>query len=74
MPTATITPDLPNIRCPTLVITTQDNPLYPLEKVRAWQTRIPRSKLLTVRGDSYHIAAPAQCARATLEFIRARSA
>ncbi len=75
VPTVDVTPDLPNIRCPTLVITTHDNPLYPLEKVQAWQSRIPNSELLTVPGDSYHIAAtaPAHCARATLEFIRSRS-
>lgn len=75
VPTVDVTPDLPNICCPTLVITTQDNPLYPLEKVQAWQSRIPNSELFTVPGDSYHIAATAsaQCARATLEFIRSRS-
>jgi pimeloyl-ACP methyl ester carboxylesterase len=72
VPSVDVTPDLPNIRCPTLVITTQDNPLYPLAKIQAWQSRIPRSELLTLPGDSYHIAAtaPEQCARATLEFIR----
>lgn len=72
VPKVDVTPDLPNIRCPTLVITTQDNPLYPLEKVRAWQSRIPRSELHIVPGDSYHVAAtaPAQCAQATLELIR----
>ena len=72
VPKVDVTPDLPNIRCPTLVITTQDNPLYPLEKVKAWQTRIPRSELFVVPGQSYHVAATAaaQCARATLDFIR----
>lgn len=64
--------DLPRIRCPTLVLTTERNPLYPLERVRAWQTLIPRSELCVVPGDSYHVAAtaPQACARATLEFIR----
>jgi pimeloyl-ACP methyl ester carboxylesterase len=71
VPNVDVTPDLPNIRCPTLVITTENNPLYPLEKVRAWQSRIPNSELLTVPGNSYHIAATAaaQCARGTLDFI-----
>jgi hypothetical protein len=33
---------------------------------------IPRSELLVLPGDSYHVAAsdPDACARATLEFIR----
>ena len=76
VPKVDVTPDLPNLRCPTLVITTRENPLYPLDKVQAWQRQIPRSELLTVPGDSFHIAAtaPAQCAKATLEFICAQSA
>ena len=71
VPKVDVTADLPQIRCPTMVITTEGNPLYPLETVRAWQSRIPRSKLLALPGDSYHVAAtsPAECARATLEFI-----
>ena len=71
VPKVDVTADLPNIHCPAMVITTEGNPLYPLEKVRAWQSRIPRSKLLALPGDSYHVAAtaPADCARATLEFI-----
>jgi len=71
VPKVDITPDLPNIRCPTLVVTTEGNPLYPVEKVRAWQGRIPHSKLLVLPGESYHVAAtsPAECARATLDFI-----
>jgi len=75
VPKVDVTPDLPNIRCPTLVLTTQGNPLYPLEKVRGWQSRIPRSELQQVPGDSYHVAATAaaQCAAATLRFIRAQA-
>ena len=72
VPGVDVTGDLPNIRCPTLVITTQDNPLYPVEKIKSWQTRIPRSELLVLPSRSYHVAATeaAQCARATLEFIK----
>ena len=71
LPILDVTGDLPNIRCPTLVITTQDNPLYPVEKMKAWQTRIPKSELLVIPSHSYHVAATAaqQCAKATLEFI-----
>lgn len=74
VPGVDVTPDLPNIQCPTLVITTTTNPLYPVEDVVAWQNRIPHSRLLTLPGDSYHIAAtaPVACARATLEFIGSR--
>jgi|ERR1043166_2447075 pimeloyl-ACP methyl ester carboxylesterase len=72
VPKIDVTPELPDIKCPTLVITTEQNPLYPLANVQAWQSRIPRSELVQLPGDSYHIAAtaPAQCARAVLDFIR----
>ena len=75
MPTiadADITDALPRIRCPTLVITTEGSALGSVEDVRAWQRMIPRSELLVLPGDSYHVAAsdPDACARATLDFIR----
>jgi len=71
VPRVDVIPDLPHIVCPTLVLTTRDNPLYPLDKLRAWQTLIPRSELLALPGDSYHVAAtaPQACAAATLAFI-----
>lgn len=71
VPGVDITPDLGNIRCPTLVVTTEQNPLYSVDKVREWQSRIPRSELLVLPGDSYHVAAtaPDRCAQATADFI-----
>ncbi len=72
VPKVDITQDLLNIRCPAQVITTQDNPLYPVAMVRAWQEKIARSELLVFPGDSYHIAAtaPIACAKAVLDFIQ----
>lgn len=71
IPDADITDALPKIRCPTLVITTEGSGLGSVEEVRAWQRRIPRSELLVLPGDSYHVAASDAdaCARATLDFI-----
>jgi pimeloyl-ACP methyl ester carboxylesterase len=68
---ADITDALPKIRCPTLVITTEGSGLGSVEEVRAWQRMIPRSELLVLPGDSYHVAASdaEACARATLDFI-----
>ena len=65
-----VTDDLPRIRCPALVITT-DSARRPVAKTREWQSRIPDSKLLALPGDAYHPAAsaPDACARATLEFL-----
>ena len=67
-----ITDALPKIRCPTLVITTEKSALGTVEDTRTWQRMIPRSELLVLPGDSYHVAASDadRCAEAALEFIR----
>ena len=71
VPKVDITQDLLNIKCPAQIITTQDNPLYSVEKVRAWQQKMANSELLVLPGESYHVAAtaPVACAKAVLDFI-----
>jgi pimeloyl-ACP methyl ester carboxylesterase len=71
IPSADITADLPRIKCPTLVITTEGSALGSVEETRAWQVKIPRSELLVLPGDSYHVAAsdPDRCAQETRDFI-----
>ncbi|HJU19655.1 MAG TPA: alpha/beta hydrolase [Stellaceae bacterium] len=71
---ADIRADLPRIRCPTLVITTENSGLASVEETRAWQQQIARSTLLVWPGDSYHVAAShaERCAAATLDFIARR--
>lgn len=73
---ADISADLPQIRCPTLVITTEESGLGSVEKTRAWQQTIPDSELVVLPGNSYHAAAalPDECARATIDFIMRRRA
>ena len=68
---ADIRADIPKIRCPTLVITTEESGLASTEQTRAWQQQIPGSKLLVLPGNSYHVAVSdaEKCARATLDFI-----
>jgi 3-oxoadipate enol-lactonase len=68
---ADITACLPRIACPTLVITTERSALGTVEETRAWQTQIPRSELLVLAGDSYHVAAShsEECALAMKAFI-----
>lgn len=68
---ADITADVPNISCPTLVITTEESGLASVEQNRAWQKMIPNSKLLVLPGNSYHVAVSdaEQCAQATQDFI-----
>jgi pimeloyl-ACP methyl ester carboxylesterase len=69
---ADIRADLPRIQCPTLVITTEGSALGSVEITRTWQQMIPRSELLVLPGNSYHVAASdaEACARAALAFIR----
>ena len=76
IPKADITADLPRIKCPTLVITTEGSALGSVESMRRWQVTIPNSRLLVLPGDSYHAAASDadECARATLAFIKSSGA
>ena len=68
---ADITPDMPLIACPTLVITTEQSGLSSVEETREWQQAIPNSTLLVLPGDSYHVAVSdaTRCAEATRQFI-----
>ncbi|MGH7044571.1 MAG: alpha/beta fold hydrolase [Acetobacteraceae bacterium] len=74
--TAVATMDLEDrmrdIAAPSLVVTTADSPLQPVETARAYQQAIPRSRLLVLPGDCYHVAAvrPHECAGIVLDFIR----
>ena len=67
-----VTPVLPNIAAPTLVITTEGSGLQGVDTVRDYQRLIPGSRLLVLPGDCYHVAAvrPDDCAGHVLQFIR----
>lgn len=67
--------DMPKIKCPMLVITTQESGLASIEETRAWQEPVPNSALVVLPGDSYHVAAtdPDRCAQETLGFITRHS-
>jgi 3-oxoadipate enol-lactonase len=73
---ADISEDVPRIASPTLVITTEESGLASVEQNRAWQQKIPNSKLLVLPGGSYHVAVSdaEKCAQATLAFIAQSSA
>ena len=66
-----ITAMLPEIKAPTLIITSDESTLASVETVRDWQKRIPNSRLLVLPSSAYHLAAamPEECAEATLRFI-----
>jgi len=65
--------DIPKIKCPTLVITTEGSGLASVEENRAWQQQIAGSRLLVLPGNSYHVAAThaEDCCRAVLDHIAA---
>lgn len=69
---ADISAELPKIRCPALVITTEESGLGSIERTREWQETIPDSRLRVLPGKSYHVAASdaEACAQETLAFIR----
>ena len=75
VPAIDVRADLPSIRCPTLVVTTDGSGLGSVEAVRGWQQTIPNSEFMVVPGDSYHVAATHAevCARSMLEFIERRT-
>jgi 3-oxoadipate enol-lactonase len=66
-----ITVDVANIKCPMLVITTQESGLASVADTRAWQEKVPHSELVVLPGDSFHAAASDadDCARALLDFV-----
>jgi pimeloyl-ACP methyl ester carboxylesterase len=66
-----VTPDLPNIKCPTLVVTTADTAMWSVDSTEAWRKRIPNSELVVLQSDSYHIAGaePDEVARRVRPFI-----
>jgi 3-oxoadipate enol-lactonase len=72
---ADIRADLPKIRCPTFVITTDGSGLASVEETRAWQQQITSSSLLVLPGNSYHVAAShaERCAAAMLDVIARNS-
>jgi pimeloyl-ACP methyl ester carboxylesterase len=71
VPDIDLVPQLPSIRCPTLVLTSEGRGLGSHDAMRSWQERIPDSTLIAVPGRSYHVAAtdPQRCAGAMTEFI-----
>jgi len=75
IPATDLRADLPKIACSTLVITTPGSGLGSVDETRAWQEKIPNSRLLVLEGNSYHVAASHadRCAQETLAFIRAHS-
>ena len=66
-----IRPELPAIKCRTLVMATTGSGLRPIEGVKAWQEKVPHSRLLVIDGDAWHPAGayPDVCGAAAMGFL-----
>jgi pimeloyl-ACP methyl ester carboxylesterase len=64
-------PVLPRIAAPTLVITSDRSPLQSVESVMRYQQKIPKSRLLVLSSDAYHVAVvkAEECVTGVLSFI-----
>ena len=71
VPGVDIRPDLATIRQPMLVIVTDGGGLRSVDGTRAWQEKIPGSKLVTILGDGWHTggAYPDECAAHARDFL-----
>ncbi|WP_052401875.1 alpha/beta fold hydrolase [Muricoccus aerilatus] len=71
VPTVDVTAEVERIRAPTLVVTTTGSGLGSADEVRAWQERIPDSRLVVLENDSYHVAAsdPDETAALVRDFL-----
>lgn len=72
VPGVDIRADLPKITQPLLVQATAGGGLRSVDSVRAWQERIPGSRLDVIEGDAWHAAGayPDRCAQSALRFLR----
>jgi 3-oxoadipate enol-lactonase len=63
---------LARIKAPTLLMTADRGQAQSVEKARQYQALIPKSQLVVVRSDAYHIAAANadECVRNVLAFIK----
>ncbi len=66
-----LTPDLPRIQCPTLVLAGEKDQMFPLERSRALAAAIPGARFEAVPGGSHAIVIekPAEVARILLDFL-----
>jgi pimeloyl-ACP methyl ester carboxylesterase len=65
-------PVLPRIAAPTLVITADRSSLQSVETVLRYQQKIPKSRLLVLQSDAYHVAVAKadECVTNALSFMK----
>ncbi|HJU29567.1 MAG TPA: alpha/beta hydrolase, partial [Candidatus Binataceae bacterium] len=75
VPGIDITPLLPKVKVPTLVMAPANSPLTPLSEQVMIRDTIPGAKIAVIEGRGHEIYAddPAACTAALLKFLRARA-
>ena len=71
VPNVDVTEEVSRIQAPALVVTTTGSGLGSVDQVRAWQERMPNSRLMVLENDSYHVAAsdPDEVAQLMRDFL-----
>ena len=71
--TINVAADLPLVKCPALVLTTETpRRAYSRSDMDIYRERLPQAEIAALPVDGYHVAAtePDECARITLDFLR----
>ena len=70
-PQVDVRPELAQIKCRSLIMTTTGNNLKSVDSVKAWQEKLPDSKLMVIEGDAWAPAAayPDICGPAAARFL-----
>jgi pimeloyl-ACP methyl ester carboxylesterase len=71
VPNVDVTEEVSRIQAPALVVTTTGSGLGSVDQVRAWQERMPNSRLMVLENDSYHVSAsdPDEVAQLVRDFL-----
>lgn len=71
VPTVDIRPELKLIKCRSLIMTTTGSNLRSVDSVKAWQGKLPNSKLMVIEGDAWQPAGayPDLCGPAAARFL-----
>lgn len=71
VPTVDIRPELEWIKCRSLIMTTTGSKLRSVDAVKAWQEKLPNSKLMVIEGDAWQPAGayPDLCGPAAARFL-----
>lgn len=70
-PQVDVRPELAQIKCRSLIMTTTGNNLKSVDSVKAWQEKLPDSQLMVIEGDAWAPAAayPDICGPAAAQFL-----